>query len=91
MIDDLIMCGVFEFYWMFMLCVEFCLFLCVDNVDQCFMLLGWDIGLVFDQCWQVFDIKLIMLNNVCEFLFVEKYMVCKIVGFGIKLNLDGDS
>lgn len=57
LVDDFVMCGVVELYWMFMSCVEYCLSLCEDNVDMCLIEIGCELGLVDDVCWDVFSWK----------------------------------
>lgn len=66
MIDDLIICGIIELYWMFIFWVEYCLFLCVDNVDQCFILIGIDFGCVLVVCKFVFESWMEEIVVVCE-------------------------
>lgn len=64
LVDDLCILGIKELYCMFILCVEYCLMLCEDNVDLCLIEIGCELGLVDDECWVCFNEK--FENIECE-------------------------
>lgn len=55
LIDDFLIMGIKEFYCMFILCVEYCLLLCEDNVDLCLIEKVCEFGFVDDVCWVCFN------------------------------------
>lgn len=56
-IDDLVIKGINELYWLLILCVEYWLLLCYDNVDLCFIDMGYELGLILEECYVRFNEK----------------------------------
>lgn len=54
MIDDLVIKGILELYCLLISCVEYCLIFCYDNVDMCLIEIGYEIGLVDEECYVIF-------------------------------------
>lgn len=57
MIDDLVIKGINEFYWLLMSWVEYWLILWYDNVDLWLMDKGCELGLIDDEWYVVFEVK----------------------------------
>lgn len=77
-IDDFINKGIKEFYWMFILWVEYCILLWQDNVDICLMLFVEKIGMCGLEDCMVWVVE--KEEVICE---IQKF----IIDFSIQLDL----
>lgn len=57
LIDDFVIKGINEFYCLLILCVEYCLLLCYDNVDLRLMDMGYEFGMIFEERYVCFNEK----------------------------------
>lgn len=62
LIDDFVIKGINELYCFLILCVEYRLFFCYDNVDLCLIEIGYCIGLIFDEWYVVFEKKKVVIE-----------------------------